>query len=297
MKCPKCHYLGFETGDRCRNCGYDFSLLTSGDSRDVSADRVSQRSGTPQPHGAGGHGYAADLPLREPGQEREAAPLPLFAAGAVHDDEPLIKVSAPRPPLAVRRTPEMPRPRPAVPKPVRRAPIDPVLEFPDDPAGDAIMRPAQQDAPAAASPTPHPAREARGGVLVRRIVAAVLDLSILLAIDVTVIYFTLRMAALSMADWRMLPPVPMLAFLAIVKLAYFCAFTSLGGQTIGKMAARIQVVADDDSPVDPSRAVRRALTGAVSLLTFGLGFIPALIGPDRRALHDRVARTRVVARS
>src|SRR5262245_20159529 len=29
MKCPKCSYLGFETGDRCKNCGYDFSLLLS----------------------------------------------------------------------------------------------------------------------------------------------------------------------------------------------------------------------------------------------------------------------------
>ena len=27
MKCPKCEYLGFETGDRCKNCGYDFSLM------------------------------------------------------------------------------------------------------------------------------------------------------------------------------------------------------------------------------------------------------------------------------
>ena len=26
MKCPKCGYLGFETTDRCRNCGYDFSF-------------------------------------------------------------------------------------------------------------------------------------------------------------------------------------------------------------------------------------------------------------------------------
>ena len=26
MKCPKCGYLGFEPTDRCRNCGYDFSL-------------------------------------------------------------------------------------------------------------------------------------------------------------------------------------------------------------------------------------------------------------------------------
>ena len=28
VKCPKCDYLGFETGDRCKNCGYDFSLLS-----------------------------------------------------------------------------------------------------------------------------------------------------------------------------------------------------------------------------------------------------------------------------
>jgi uncharacterized RDD family membrane protein YckC len=105
------------------------------------------------------------------------------------------------------------------------------------------------------------------------------------------------MAALTMDDWRMLPPAPMLVFLGLLKLAYFAAFTSIGGQTIGKMAARIQVVAEDESPLDPARALRRVLTGAVSTLAFGLGFIPALIGPDRRPLHDRVARTRVVART
>ena len=26
MRCPKCHYITFGGGDRCRNCGYDFSL-------------------------------------------------------------------------------------------------------------------------------------------------------------------------------------------------------------------------------------------------------------------------------
>ena len=26
MRCPKCRYIGFEEQDRCRNCGYDFSL-------------------------------------------------------------------------------------------------------------------------------------------------------------------------------------------------------------------------------------------------------------------------------
>ena len=71
MKCPKCSYLGFETGDRCRNCGYDFSLIAHGDPRTdrrgsgaaesrtkrASADRLGcgspsrsrQASGRPQP--------------------------------------------------------------------------------------------------------------------------------------------------------------------------------------------------------------------------------------------------------
>ena len=35
MKCPKCDYLGFETGDRCKNCGYDFSLMTDSMVRDA----------------------------------------------------------------------------------------------------------------------------------------------------------------------------------------------------------------------------------------------------------------------
>ena len=268
MKCPKCHYLGFETGDRCRNCGYDFSLVPSGDAA------------------------MPNLTLREPEPAAaEAPPLPLFARGGAADDEPMIKMpAAPRAPLAVRRTPEIPRPR-TVAKPVRRAEYEPVLQFadetvPEDDENDVIRPVVTEPAAPAAS----------GGFVARRVLAAAIDLAILFGIDAVVIYFTLRMAALGMEDWRMLPPVPMLSFLAILKLSYFCAFTSVGGQTIGKMAARIQVVADDDESIDPVRAGWRVLAGALSMITFGLAFIPALIGPDRRALHDRVARTHVVAR-
>src|SRR4029453_15997082 len=28
MKCPTCGYIGFESTDRCRNCGYEFALST-----------------------------------------------------------------------------------------------------------------------------------------------------------------------------------------------------------------------------------------------------------------------------
>ena len=30
MKCPKCGYLGFERVDRCRNCGYEFLSVGTG---------------------------------------------------------------------------------------------------------------------------------------------------------------------------------------------------------------------------------------------------------------------------
>jgi uncharacterized RDD family membrane protein YckC len=85
------------------------------------------------------------------------------------------------------------------------------------------------------------------------------------------------------------------AFLLLVKLAYFSAFTAVGGQTIGKMATRIRVVTAEDQTVDGPLAVKRTLAGAISAVTFGLGFVPALIGPERRALHDRLTHTRVVA--
>jgi len=88
--------------------------------------------------------------------------------------------------------------------------------------------------------------------------------------------------------------VPLAAFLGLLKLAYFSAFTIVGGQTIGKMAVRIRVVGDDGSALDPSRAIQRTLVGAVSLLVAGAGLVPIVVSSDRRGLHDRLARTRVV---
>jgi uncharacterized RDD family membrane protein YckC len=296
MKCPKCSYLGFETGDRCKNCGYDFSLLSepAAPVRQVDLSAIAFA-------GSETLAEAADLPLRAPepammGDARALAragmsSLPLFHPPADRDDEPLIKLpAAPRAPLAVRRTPEKPRPRSA-PRPARRAPesVEPTLQMLDEPPqfAPADVSPLS---PAAATP---PMAETSGAA--RRFIAAAIDHGVLVAVDATVVYFTLKMAGLEPGQWRLLPPVPLAAFLGMVKVAYFCAFTLVGGQTIGKMAVRIRVVGDDGADLDPARAIGRTLAGACSMLAAGLGFLPVLLAGDRRGVHDRVARTRVIA--
>jgi uncharacterized RDD family membrane protein YckC len=287
MKCPKCAYLGFDTGERCRNCGYDFSLVMSEEPAAELSLRVDGDEAT-VPVAAGA--ALAFEPTLPPTSFRGEPALPLFG-GSSGEDEPLIKVPArPRAPLAVRRTPDTPRLR-ATARPIERPLPDPVL-FAEEPAEPAAT-------PAAVTPAPTPVRRDAPASLTTsgagaRIAAAAIDHLILLTIDAIVLYLTLRIASLTMSEWSALPALPMVAFLALLKLSYFTAFTCVGGQTIGKMAVGIRVVADDDRPLDAPQAIHRSLAGAVSCAMLGLGFIPALVAADHRALHDRLAHTRVV---
>lgn len=336
MKCPKCEYLGFETADRCKNCGYEFSLaadvaapgelmlrepetpardadrwLTQLEARLDSVRPAAMAAAAADPLG----GMSLDAPAAPPlpAAAPVAAPaaptrirtlskstpaLPLFHPGGTDWDEPLIKVpSAPRPPLAVRRTPDRPKLR-TVPRSARRispsADPEGVLEFAEEPAASVASRPPSRVEPRIERPTP----AARGGSDIsgagRRLLAAVVDQLILFSIDVAVIYFTFRIAGLPLSEWQAVPMLPLVLFLLMLKASYFSVFTALGGQTVGKMAMGIRVVGEDDRDVNPSRAVQRTLAALASVATVGLGFAPVLLGGDRRALHDRVAGTRVV---
>jgi uncharacterized RDD family membrane protein YckC len=332
VKCPKCSYLGFETGDRCKNCGYDFSLMSDPDppvDLDLDIDLALRSSDDTLPASVSwDDNFEPELaespatleiahPLPEPvleparGLERVDRKLPLFGHGspAADSDEPLIKVPAtPRAPLAVRRTPETPRlravPRP-VPRPSRSIEGAPVLDFVEDAPPPVVAVAARESGPPGrrwpvgqTEPTAIEAARAAPAEVsgpLPRLAAAAIDHLLLGAIDLAVLYFTLRLAGLTTADLSVLPVVPLLAFLLFVKLSYFSAFTAVGGQTIGKMAARIRVVTAEDQTVDGALAVKRTLAGAASAALFGLGFVPALIGSERRALHDRLTHTRVVA--
>ena len=127
-----------------------------------------------------------------------------------------------------------------------------------------------------------------------RILAALLDVALLSALDASILYLTLRLLGLATAQIFELPILPLIAFFLLLNGGYFIAFTTVGGQSIGKMALGIKVVSQGESTVPIGRATLRTLAYIVSALPLGAGFLPGVISADRLALHDRLAHTRVV---
>jgi uncharacterized RDD family membrane protein YckC len=292
MKCPKCGYLGFEHVERCRNCGYDFSLASSPHLPELPIRDESE----PDQHALNDLALIdAASPAGVPEAVAEGTSritteneLPLFGRPRFDDDAPLIsKPSAPRAPLSVRRaTPEVPR--------VRAQARSPMLDLEHEPEADSPISPAAR-AHAAVWPAERAPRvELPPAPLTARGVAVLIDLIILAAIDLMVIYFTLQICGLLATDFAVLPKVPLVAFLIIQNGGYLVAFTA-GGQTLGKMATGIRIVpARSEAPLDVARSIVRTVVWVALAVPGGLGFLTALIGREHRGLHDRCAGTRVV---
>ena len=276
MKCPKCSYLGLDDLERCRNCGYEFSLS------EPAVDPI-------------------DLPIRSNAGPGEPLPaLPLFTRGT--DDEPLItRPSPPRAPLAVRRsTPDVPRMRTTPSRSAMSATLDLDLE-----GNDVAQPPPVRPSKAPVGPPVLQAAASRGGDVdgvedagvSLRLLAVLVDSAILLAIDAAVIYFTMQICSVSASELSLLPKVPLTAFLLVQNIGYLLAFTA-GGQTLGKMAAGLRIVpAHPDSSLDMSCAVKRTIASLVLAIPAGLGLLSACFSRDHRGLHDRFAGTRVVRAS
>jgi uncharacterized RDD family membrane protein YckC len=268
MKCPKCEYLGFETADRCRNCGYEFSLAQPGAPFDLPlslADSGPLMPGADIQHAR--QSLALDRIIGAPPED-----LPLF--GDPDDGRPLISASSrPRAPLGVRRaTPEIPRARLSTPRPQE----EPLFDVPATSVGSGAAARESIAAPG------------------RRIVAALIDVAILAGLNMAVLYLTLRLCGLPAVEIPQLPVTPLVAFFLLLDGGYFVAFTAVGGQSIGKMALGIKVVSHEDGPVAFGRATLRTFAYVLSALPLGAGFLPGVFGADRLALHDRLTHTRVV---
>jgi len=80
----------------------------------------------------------------------------------------------------------------------------------------------------------------------------------------------------------------------IVPAAYVVLAHGTSGQTLGKRLAGARVVTVAGDAVGYPRALGRLLAWPVSALPLLGGFVMAAVRPDRRALHDLIAGTRVV---
>ena len=130
-----------------------------------------------------------------------------------------------------------------------------------------------------------------------RMAAVAIDLLILAMIDAAVVYFTMQICGVSVEELAIVPKGPLFAFLLVQNGGYLVAFT-VGGQTLGKMAAGIKVVpAESDTNLDLGQAVLRTFLWLVLAVPAGLGFVSAFFSRDHRGLHDRFAGTRVVRAS
>lgn len=275
MKCPKCAYVGFEAADRCRHCGYEFSLIDTPAAEAPWEFREHQAPGGPAYRTPTTVVADADLGRSDPAP-LEDLPLspPLGTSSLFADPQP----PPARTPLAVRRTAERPRSR-ATPHVVRR-PRNDLFE-----TGGHDAPPGEPEPPVEAAPKAAPA--------VARVVSALLDVVLLGAIDVAVVYLTTQMAGVAVAEVATLPLVPLSAFVFGLNVAYVTVFTANGGQTLGKMAMGLRVEATAGR-LTFGTAIVRVVAAIAGGLVMGAGFIPALWREDRRAVHDQIAHTRVV---
>jgi uncharacterized RDD family membrane protein YckC len=77
---------------------------------------------------------------------------------------------------------------------------------------------------------------------------------------------------------------------------YFAGFNAVRGATPGKQLFGLRILCADGSRLTVGRALLRHCGEWLSLFTFGAGFLPVAFTPQKRALHDLLARTQVVFR-
>ena len=143
--------------------------------------------------------------------------------------------------------------------------------------------------------------DTRAGFLKR---ASAIGIDLILLNLLTVVFIEIGAAAENLAlahstNPRLLDALEQLSILYIrlwsfLFLVYFSFYTFYGGQTPGKMVFKIRVVTLNGMPLSWIQSVLRTFSYVLNLITFGLGFLLAILPPSKRALHDYTAGTIVV---
>lgn len=107
----------------------------------------------------------------------------------------------------------------------------------------------------------------------------------------------LHASILSLSSTLMQLLLPPLATFAVLAFAYHAGFeASRWRATPGKRRLQLQVADLDGKPPGLGRAMLRQAAGLLSWISLNLGHAMALVPPQQRALHDRIAGMRVIQR-
>ncbi|HEY3586513.1 MAG TPA: RDD family protein [Myxococcaceae bacterium] len=131
----------------------------------------------------------------------------------------------------------------------------------------------------------------------RRLMAQILDVLIFLVPGI-VFGFMAAFAAKGGVRPDVFNPFGWLAMISLFAIvAYEALFLSHNGQTLGKMAMKLRVVRPDGSKISAGQAWGRALSRSLLGFTRFLGIVDSLMvfSSEGRTIHDRLAKTRVIA--
>lgn len=84
---------------------------------------------------------------------------------------------------------------------------------------------------------------------------------------------------------------------SIVQALYFIVFTAIKSATPGKMLLHLHVETAEGEKVGWITSITRYIASLITqftLVLYGFGYLIVMVDPKRRALHDHIARSRVV---
>lgn len=131
----------------------------------------------------------------------------------------------------------------------------------------------------------------------RRFAAVFVDGLLMMAVFIPLAFATGFFAAAQMQEGREPDAAPQLLFQFIfmaLGFVYEGAMLQSRGQTLGKMALGVKVVAPDGGALTPGQAWLRPLVKSLLGFCWLVDYIPAFFRKDKCTVHDMAARTRVI---
>jgi uncharacterized RDD family membrane protein YckC len=80
----------------------------------------------------------------------------------------------------------------------------------------------------------------------------------------------------------------------LLEMSYQVYFLANGGATPGKRWMGLQVCTEEGNPIDYGKAFTLYWSYLLTALTLGIGFLAMNFDPQKRTLHDRLTKTKVI---